>query len=252
VRVQLQPAFVLHSRHYRDSSALLEVFTPDYGRIGLVAKGARRTTRGSSAGAILQPFIPLLLSFSGRSELKTLTGSEVASRTQVLRGEHLFSGIYLNELLVRLLHRDDPHPGLFIAYGNAVGSLRNDAGETGAGVLDDILRSFEFTLLDELGYGFDLRIDGHSGDTISENRRYQYHQEFGLVALREEFASKGPVFSGRELLEISRGQYNESSRRAAKQLLRQALAGYLGDKPLKSRELFRRTGVRGKSTGERK
>ena len=105
MRVQLQPAFVLHSRHYRDSSALVEVFTNEYGRIGLVAKGARRSVRGRASGAILQPFIPLLLSFSGRAELKTLTASEVAGEVRSLKGERLFSGIYLNELLMRLLHQ---------------------------------------------------------------------------------------------------------------------------------------------------
>ena len=147
MRVQLQPAFVLHSRPYRDSSALLEVLTSEFGRISLVAKGARRSVRGRSNGAILQPFIPLLLSFSGRAELKTVTGSEVAGDVVSLKGERLFSGIYLNELLIRLLHRNDTHPNLFIAYADAIATLGGERS------MDDTLRQFEFILLEELGYG---------------------------------------------------------------------------------------------------
>ncbi|MEH6581920.1 MAG: DNA repair protein RecO [Halioglobus sp.] len=234
MRVHLQPAFVLHSRHYRDSSLLLEVLTAEYGRISLVAKGARRSVRGRSSGAILQPFTPLLLSFSGKSEMKTLVGSEVAGEVPALRGERLYSGIYLNELLMRLMHRNDAHPGLFIAYGDAVASL----GDSGA--LGDILRRFEFNLLDELGYGFDLRADGYNGEDVQSGRWYYYHQEFGLVEQRAKAAPGIPVFSGADMLAVAAGERSDAARLAAKRLLRYALAGHLGDQPLKSRELFRR------------
>jgi DNA repair protein RecO (recombination protein O) len=233
LRIQLQPAFVLHSRPYRDSSALLEVLTAQYGRISLVAKGARRTVKGRSSGAILQPFVPLLLSFSGRAELKTLTASEVAGEVRALKGDRLFSGMYLNELLVRLLHRNDSHPGLFIAYGEAVASLASE------GSLDEILRRFEFKLLEELGYSFDLQVDGHSGEAISESSWYYYHQEFGLVEQGEAMGPDKPVFSGADLLAIARGERGEAASHASKRLLRVALAGHLGDKPLNSRDLFR-------------
>jgi DNA repair protein RecO (recombination protein O) len=227
---------VLHSRHYRDTSALLEVLTPEHGRLSLVARGARRSVRGRSGAAILQPFIPLLLSFSGRSELKTLTASEVAGEVQVLRGDRLFSGLYLNELLLRLLHRNDAHPGLFVAYGEAVAALASRES------MDDILRRFEFNLLEELGYGFDLRVDGHSGEDVSESRWYHYQQEFGLVQQHAATDPDQPVFAGGDLLAIAAGEHSDSTRLAAKRLLRQALAGHLGAKPLKSRELFRRPG----------
>jgi DNA repair protein RecO (recombination protein O) len=212
----------------------LEVLTAEYGRVSLVARGARRTARGRSSAAILQPFIPLLLSFSGRAELKTLTSSEVAGEVQTLRGERLFSGIYLNELLLRLLHRNDAHPGLFVAYGEAIASLASEES------MDDILRRFEFSLLAELGYSFDLRVDGHSGEAVSEDRWYHYQQEFGLVENRTATEPDNPVFAGRDLLAIAAGEHSDSTRLAAKRLLRQALAGHLGEKPLKSRELFRR------------
>jgi DNA repair protein RecO (recombination protein O) len=117
MRVNLQPAYILHSRPYRDSSVILEVFTPEHGRISALARGARRKSRGGSAAALLQLFTPLLLSFSGRGELKTLTAREAAGTAVSLRGDRLYSGLYVNELLVRLLHRYDPHPQLFVAYG---------------------------------------------------------------------------------------------------------------------------------------
>ncbi len=235
MRVQLQPAFVLHSRNYRDSSHLLEVITAEYGRIALVSKGSRRAVRGRSKGAILQPFIPLLISFTGRNELMTLTGSEVAGPATALAGERLFSGIYLNELVVRLLHRNDAHPGLFIAYGDAVASLGSDEP------LDDVLRRFEFNLLEELGYGFDLRVDGHSGEPVEENHWYHYHQEFGLVMQRASLSPDNKVYCGEDLLGIAKGERSEAVRLTSKRLLREALAGHLGEKPLMSRDLFRRS-----------
>ena len=235
MRVQLQPAFVLHKRPYRDTSQLLEVLTADHGRLSLVAKGTRRKGRGGPAGAILQPFIPLLLSFSGRAELKTLTGSEVAGEVTSLKGEHLFSGIYLNELLVRLLHRNDAHRDLFIAYGEAIADLGHER------VLDDTLRRFEFRLLDELGYGFDMASDGHSGAPVAAGHWYCYHQDYGLVEQPPGANPGNPVFPGEDLLRIAQGDYSGPARLTCKRLLRQALAGYLGDKPLKSRELFRQS-----------
>ncbi|MGB1139895.1 MAG: DNA repair protein RecO, partial [Halioglobus sp.] len=120
MRVTLQPAFILHSRPYRDTSVMLDVLTPEHGRIGIVAKGARRSRRRGSDAALLQAFTPLLLSFTGRAELKTLTGVETAGVSSRLAGEHLYSALYINELLVRLLHRNDPHPRLFADYGLAL------------------------------------------------------------------------------------------------------------------------------------
>jgi DNA repair protein RecO (recombination protein O) len=127
MRINLQPAYVIHSRPYRDTSALLEVFTAEYGRISLVARGTRRQTRRGSKAALLQPFSPLLLSFSGRMELKTLSAIEPVKGMSALRGERLFSGLYMNELLVRLLHRNDAHPELFAAYDYALKALAGNA-----------------------------------------------------------------------------------------------------------------------------
>jgi DNA repair protein RecO (recombination protein O) len=234
MRVKLQPAWVLHSRPYRDSSALLEVLSAEYGRVGLVGRGARRRSRGGSESALLQPFAPVLLSFSGRGELRTLTGVEAAGAALALRGERLFSGMYINELLVRLVHRDDPHPRLFALYGQALEAL------SGRDPVDGILRRFELVLLDELGYRLDLDADGNSGEEIRDDQWYHFHPELGLVAGSVAADPARTAFSGSDLLAMARGEFDGPARPAARRLLRQALAVHLGEAPLKSRELFRR------------
>ncbi|MBT4521715.1 MAG: DNA repair protein RecO [Halieaceae bacterium] len=233
MRINLQPGYVLHSRSYRDSSQVLDVLTPEHGRLTLVAKGSRRRVRGGAAGAILQPFIPLLLSFSGRAEMKNLVASEVAGRPEMLRGERLFIGFYLNELLVRLLHRHDPHPELFALYGETLSCLAS------AGSTDEVLRRFEFKLMQELGYGFDLGVDGLSGDAVCAQHWYYYNPEFGMVqGAAEAEESDQSLFSGAMLLAMAGGEFGGPVRPSAKRLSRQALAGLLGDRPLRSRELF--------------
>ena len=233
MRVNLQPAYILHSRPYRDSSLILEVFCAEHGRLSLVGKGARRRSKGGSNAALLQPFVPLLLSFSGRSEMKTLTQVEAAGAALKLRGDRLFSAMYLNELLMRLLHRHDPHPSLFASYGNALGQL------TEAGSVEAVLRRFELGLLDELGYSFSLQDDGLSGEGLDAAGWYHYHPDHGLVAGRAASDPVRPAYSGKDLLALARGEFDGSARGTARRLLRQALAVHLGDAPLKSRDLFR-------------
>ena len=232
MRVALQPAYVLHSRPYRDSSAILEVFTAEHGRISIIGKGTRRRSRGGSDAALLQPFTPLLLSFSGRAELKTLTQVEPAGAPLGLRGDRLYSGLYLNELLVRLLHRHDPHPALFAAYGESLGALAT------AVAVDPVLRRFELGLLHDLGYSFPLDTEGQGGESLREDAWYHYDPELGLVA------SNGPdparaAYLGRDLLRAAHGDFEGDARTAAKRLMREALAVHLGGTPLRSRELFR-------------
>jgi len=232
MRVNLQPAYVLHRRPYRDSSMLLEVLTAEHGRISLVARGARRKSRGGG-GALLQPFIPLLLSFSGRTELKNLNATEAAGRPLVLVGERMFSGLYLNELMVRMLHRYDPHPQLFAAYAATVDALaRGDQ-------IDDALRRFEFALLTELGYGFELELDGRSGEAVLPQAWYHYHPDHGLVASGPVADAAQPAFRGADLLAIAANDFSGAAGPTAKRLLRLVLALHLGDTPLRSRELFR-------------
>lgn len=232
-RVSLQPAYILHSRPYRDTSSILEVFTAEHGRLSLVAKGARRQSKKGSASANLQAFLPLLLSYAGRSELKTLVASEGAGAPFKLRAQRLFSGLYLNELLVRLLHRHDPHPTLFAAYGEALLHLAESAP------LDGTLRSFELTLLDELGYRLRFDVDGFSSEPIQAKRRYRFDKDHGLVFHSESVVGSVIVYSGSDLLAMAAGTFDGDVSQPAKRLLREALAIHLGDAPLHSRALFR-------------
>lgn len=233
LKASLQPGYILHSRPYRDTSLLLEAFTAEQGRLSLVSRGARRRARGGSSSALLQPFTPLLLTFGGRSEMKTLMAVEAAGAPLTLRGERLFSGLYLNELLVRLLHRQDPHPELFVAYGRAL-----DAVASGQAV-EEVLRRFEFNLLHELGYSFDLAAEGDTGEAIRAGRWYHYRPDCGLVAKYDVAEPTAPAYAGDDLLLMAGGDFGGAARLTAKRLLRQALAEHLGEAPLRSRDLFR-------------
>lgn len=237
MRVSLQPAFVLHSRPYRDSSAIVEVFTAEHGRLSAVARGARRQVKKGGRSGLLQPFVPLLVSLSGRAELKTLGAIESAGPPLALRGENMFSGMYLNELLVRLLHRHDPHPELFAAYSDALRALAASRAP------DEVLRPFELFLLQALGYNLALDVDGSTGDAIVPQSRYSFHPEQGLVAIPGEVPQGVATYQGSDLLLLADGHFDGSARATAKRLLREVLRHHLGDAPLRSRELFQvRTG----------
>ncbi len=230
-RIQLAPAFLLHQRPYRESSALLEVFTEHHGRIGLIARGVR-SARSKQRGD-LQPFRPLRLSWQGRGELGTLTSVEADGALNRLQGKALYSAFYLNELLMRLLTRHDPHAALFGYYRDALHRL------AGSAQLEAILRVFEMRLLQEAGYALQLDCEAHSGEALRANARYDYHLESGPQALSGD-SPGGFVFSGASLMAMAREDLAEAAVLAdAKRLLRAALKLYLGDKPLKSRELFK-------------
>lgn len=226
---------MLHRRDFGDSSLILEVFSAGHGRLAVLAKGAKRPRRGGSAGAeLLQPFRPLLLSWSGKGEVRTLTRSEPAGAASGLAGSALFSAFYLNELLVRLLGRGDPHEDLFAFYHAALTSLAS--GED----LESVLRQFELRLLHEIGYAVALDAEAGNGRAVAAGRRYRYEQESGL---READAADAPgqTLSGETLLRLNAGEpLSGASAREAREFTRRLLAPYLGARPLKSRELFRR------------
>lgn len=230
MRVTLQPAYILHHRPYRDTSALLELWTHDFGRIGMVARGARAV--GSQLRGILQPFRPLLVSWTGKGELKTLTGAEGSGLVPALSGRALLSGFYLNELLLRMVQRQDPHAELFDAYEAALQGLAH------AGQEERALRIFERDLLQALGYGLVLDAEAGTGRAVEPAREYRYQLEKGVVPA--DAAGQGGIrTSGRSLLSLARSELRDAeSLGDAKRLMRAALAFYLGDRPLKSRELF--------------
>lgn len=235
MRTELRPAYILHRQPYRETSLLLEAFTVEEGRVGLVARGAR-SGKGAGRG-LLQPFVPVLLSWSGRSELATLTGVEGRGGLPPLAGRALISAFYLNELLLRLLQRHDPHDELFHAYELALQRLASVPEQP-----EWTLRLFEKALLQELGYGLLLDHEVHSGAAIQPHMRYCYHVQQGPLSDDGAAVPAGPRLHGRTLLALDAEEgADEQVLAEAKTLMRVILAQYLGTRPLRSRELFRQT-----------
>ncbi|MEO5573545.1 MAG: DNA repair protein RecO [Gammaproteobacteria bacterium] len=229
-RVSLQAAYVLHHRPYRDTSVLLEVFTRDHGRVGLVAKGVR--TSKSRTQGLLHPFRPLLISWAGRGELVTLTSCEGAGPAGQIGGRLLMSGFYVNELLLRLLHRHDAHPALFEHYAATLLALEDSMQEQRA------LRIFEKHLLHELGYALMLNHQADTGEPLAPERIYSYQLEQGPRCY-DEFRPQGIRVHGASLLSLASEELcDPESLRETKHLLRASLSLYLGDKPLQSRKLL--------------
>lgn len=234
-RDHLQRCFLLHRRDFGNSSLILEVFSGVHGRIAVLAKGAKRPRRGSAGAEVLQPFRPLWLSWSGRGEVKTLIRSEPAGPAFGLAGTPLFCGFYLNELLVRLLGRGDPHEDLFAFYHLALTSLAQ--GEEQGGVL----RQFELRLLHEIGYSVVLDLEAESGRPVAPDRRYVLEPESGLRLAVGGDTQPSVSVSGETLLCLAAGgPLHGPMSREARAFTRRLLEPYLGDRPLKSRELFRR------------
>lgn len=244
-RVQLQPAYLLHSRAFQNTSLLIDFFCLDYGVVRAVAKGARREK--SKTRSLLQLFQPLLVSISGRGEVKTVTAVETGMSAIQLKGERLFSGMYINELLSRLLHNHVEHTVLYQHYQQALIALQGESD------IETVLRRFELNLLSELGYGINLETDCHSHAPITTDNSYQFTPEIGFQlavgavavtaagvaeAAAGEISSAG-LFSGQHLIALREMNLSdESVARTAKRLLRIALKTHLGEKPLTSRSLF--------------
>ncbi len=228
-RVSLQPAFILHGRDFSNTSRLLDVFSRDFGRVSLVAKGARSVR--SKLHGVLQPFSPLLISWSGKGDVQTLTGAEPVKSTINLSGKQLMSGYYINELLQRLMITHDPHPELFELYQSTLEAFLLQDEEW-------VLRRFEKHLLTEIGYGLNLEVESDSYTALSKDEHYYYDIEKGPVNIKNNAATDEFVISGQTLLDMSKEQFsNSQSKKEAKQLMRIILNHHLGDKPLKTRNV---------------
>jgi DNA repair protein RecO (recombination protein O) len=233
-KIDLQPAYVLHTQPFQNTSLLVDFFTIDYGRVRAVAKGARRSS--SRIKPYLQAFQPLLVGLSGRNELKNMTAVEGSINALTLIGTRLFCGMYINELMVRLVHGNEPYPELYESYQQTLVGLHGDRD------VEQILRRFEFNLLIELGYGIDMEIDIQSGSGIEKSKHYLFHPDRGFEAMAGASAAGGNnanVFSGSDILLIRDALTTTIAHpQASRRLARQALQFYLGDKPLMSRALF--------------
>jgi DNA repair protein RecO (recombination protein O) len=229
VRVELEPGYILHSRSYRETSVILEVFTQGFGRAGLVARGARRPR--SAMRGLLNPFQPLRLSWSGRGELATLRSVEPGGIFSALSGDAVMAGFYVNELLMKLLHRFDPHPNLFAHYAALLAKLAS------GGELEASLRNFELDLLREIGYELNLECEAVTHEPLRDDQNYEFRIELGAVAA-EQNTDEPTHFSGSELLAIGRGDFADTGHlRSAKRLLRNVLDYHLGGKGLQTRRI---------------
>ena len=224
------PAYVLHTLPWRETSLLVEVLTRDHGRLALMARGARRPR--SAIRGLLRAFQPLQLEWFGKNELRTLAQAEWAAFQPLLAGQALYCGLYLNELLLRLLARDDPHPGLYDAYARTLAALATEGGE------GTVLRRFELRLLQELGYGLQLTVDVDTARQVDPASWYTFDPELGPRIA--DGRSNAVQFSGRALCAMAADDWAEpATALQAKALMRHVLAFHLGHQDLHTRKLFR-------------
>jgi DNA repair protein RecO (recombination protein O) len=225
-----QPAFVLHTFAYRETSVIVEAFTAEHGRIAMVARGAKRPR--SELRGLLHGFQPLLLSWFGQQELKTLIRAEWRGGLPLVSGSALVCGFYLNELLLKLLPREDPHPRLFANYETALSDL------AAGGKQAPVLRRFELGLLTELGYALPLVREADTGAPIDPTARYHYAFDRGPRRTPPPAGARLPIVRGATLLALADGRYTDAATAAeAKRLMREVLDHYLEQRGVESRRV---------------
>ena len=223
-------AFILHRRPYRETSQLVDLFCQDVGKVSLIYKGGRSSTRMKRGMA--QPFTLLQVSYFGRGSLKTVKSIEAKTQVVPLSGQRLYLAMYINELLYRLLHAETACDGLFASYQKTLLAIASTDDPQIA------LRNFELTLLESLGYGVNFKNDIYSGELIETGFEYQYQQQAGFFA-KQAINHKNSVYNGAEIIALAARDFSTPDiLKAAKRFCRQALAHLLGDKPLHSRRLF--------------
>lgn len=247
-RIEQQPAWVLHTLPWRETSLIVEVFSRDHGRVALAAKGARRPM--SALRGVLMGFQPLLMDWTGGGEVKTLIRAEWRGGQPLLTGRALLCGYYLNELLLRLTAREDPHPTLFEAFETANTALGR--GES----LSPILRRFELALLQELGYGIALDSEADQGNAVRSAQTYVYIIEHGPRPIAAhpsqdpaqgsaqdpypDDGAEGLTVSGQTLIDMAAGEFSRGETLAqSKRLLRALINHYLGGQQLQSRRVLK-------------
>jgi DNA repair protein RecO (recombination protein O) len=228
-RVLLEPAYLLHHRPWSDTSRILELMTRRHGRVTLFAHGARRPK--SPLRGVLLPFIPLLVSWSGRADGGTLTGAEIGGAVTTLPPPQLLSGFYLNELLLRLMPKEDRNERLYDAYADALLQLCAEPGNRP-------LRAFERVLLEEIGYGLDLAREAGGGGTLRPDRYYHFEPGRGVLAVRDA-TGEPEAFRGSDVLAVSRGEFAQpQAQTAARKIFGAAIAHCLEGRGLASRDVM--------------
>jgi DNA repair protein RecO (recombination protein O) len=233
MRVESEPGFILHTIPYRETSLLVDIFTLNHGRLRCVAKGFRKPNKKGIAKTLF-PYTEHHFQWQGRGELKTLTQAEPIQAPVFLKQESLFVGLYINELLYKLLHQNDPHQSLYEFYCQLMTQLSSSE------ILQPVLRRFEMLLLEELGYGLVLDAEAETGQAVSSEHLYYYIPDQGLKLIQDPTADNLHAFSGADIMALCQGQLEQQSvLRAAKKLTRQVIDFYLDGKELNSRELYR-------------
>jgi len=228
-RIVAQPGFVLHSYPYKETSLIVDVLSRDHGRIALVAKGAKRPH--SQLRGVLQTFQPLSLSWSGKSEVRTLIAAEWVGGLLPLEKSALLCGFYLNELLVKLLARDDPHPALFDHYVSALNQLAHN--EPAA----IVLRKFELALLNETGVAIDISVCTETDSPVELQQIYVVDPENGPRPVRP--SDRWPAVTGKTLIDMDKQDYSDpSTQTQSKHLMRFLLAHHLGGVQLNTRQIL--------------
>jgi DNA repair protein RecO (recombination protein O) len=232
-RQDQQQVYILHTYPFKETSLVVELFSQEFGRVAAVAKGARRPR--SAMRGMLQSFQLLTGAWSGKNELKTLHGLDWSAGLTLIKGDALMCGFYINELLLRLLPREDEHQVLFEYYSNALLEL-SQIQQPNSAELAIILRKFELKLLQELGYAVPL-LEDENGLNIDSDKVYRYEAEYGACDIVTN--KNGVELRGKTLLDMAKGQFQDTTtKQQSKQLMRYLLAHYLGDKPLHTRQLL--------------
>lgn len=231
MKVEQQPGYILHRRSYRESSLLIEIFTPDFGRLVLIAKGCRREK--SRVRGLFLPFKPLLLSWTGKGELPILTSIEQTEFCPQLNAPSVVCGYYINELILKLLHRHDPHKLLYDRYQQSIFELFDNKKP------HSTLRIFEKYLLQEIGFGLVLDHDVESGEIIVEEQNYQYFPRKGPVATHAVNSEHGYIIAGSTLIALRKEEFaSEQEQFQAQRLTRLLIDTQLNGKELRSRRVM--------------
>ena len=230
-KINLEPAFVLHSRPYQETSLIIDFFTKSYGRLNAIAKGAKRPK--SPLRSVLTPACKLVVSMTGKSELKNLSSVEIVDHFNLRDGISLNSIIYINELISKATEKEDPHENIFLEYEIL---LRNLNDSKGSEQLEKSLRNFELNLLQEMGYGIDLTREAESNMKIDSDTRYRFDPDKGFSSINENDSTQ-ISFLGQDVLDFSQGQFEKKTTRdASKIIMRLALDYHLGNKTLNIRK----------------
>lgn len=223
-------SLVLHRRPYRETSYIVDIFTREVGKVAVVCKGVRG--RKNDKKSLLQPFQPIQVGLYGKHELKNLSYVEASSGMIGFAGKYLFSALYLNELLNRTLLAEVQYSNLFDVYLASLLRLQEQQN------IETVLREFESQLLSELGYQVNCETEAENGQAISADCYYTFISQYGFTLLSIPDNTK-QCFAGKNIIKINNHQWDPESLLSAKTLMRMALQPLIGDKPLKSRELFR-------------